>query len=48
MQVYRQTSAKAHPSPPEEDGEAVLEGRQRQHMSVVDFLEAVGRSIRLH
>jgi len=32
-QVYRQTSAEGHPSLPEEDGEAVLEDRQRQHVS---------------
>jgi len=32
-QVYRQTSAERHPSPPEVDGEAMLEGHQRQHVS---------------
>ena len=32
-QVYRQTRAEGRPSPPEVDGEAVLECRQRQLVS---------------
>ena len=31
--VYRQTCAEGHPNPPEEDGDPLLQGRERQHVS---------------